>query len=126
MLRELKSGERVKQVRYALEFTDEYGNGFSFPCDEHGNLERVRAEALPNVEYCRTHRDQFVRFGVITKYTDSWREPDMATCECGHTFPLQNVYLGACPCPNCGKWYNLFGQELLPPYKWGDIDGDDI
>ena len=31
---------------------------------------------------------------------------------------LWDQYYGACQCPECGKWYNLFGQSLLPPDCW--------
>lgn len=36
---------------------------------------------------------------------------------------LWDEYLGACECPNCGRWYNIMGQELNPPSTWRD--GDD-
>jgi hypothetical protein len=26
--------------------------------------------------------------------------------------------MGANECPHCGQWYNVFGQELLPPDQW--------
>lgn len=28
--------------------------------------------------------------------------------------------MGACQCPKCGKWYNIFGQALLDPEFWED------
>lgn len=50
----------------------------------------------------------------------------------GHTFSeidrlvdeyeLVNQYQGACPCPKCGQWYNLFGQELINPQYWEEED----
>ncbi len=52
-----------------------------------------------------------------------YHEPRMAVCECGETFPLVAQYLGACECPGCGTWYNVFGQELNPVETWAD--GDD-
>ena len=125
MLREIREREYVEQDVYSLEYTDEHGDGFSFPCDENGDPDGLRPEAAANLEFCRANPERFARAGVVTKRTLRWREPAAATCECGETFPLQDVYLGACPCPNCGTWYNLFGQELLPPYKWGNIDGDE-
>lgn len=44
-------------------------------------------------------------------------------CECGETVTLYNQYLGACECPKCGRWYNIWGQELNPPHTWSS--GDD-
>lgn len=63
--------------------------------------------------------DEFAEFHRSLSY----REPRMAVCECGETFPLVAQYLGACECPGCGTWYNVFGQELNPVETWAD--GDD-
>ena len=39
---------------------------------------------------------------------------------CGAEFYLQDEYLGACECPRCGQWFNLFGQELTDPRGWSN------
>ena len=51
-------------------------------------------------------------------------EPAIMRCEnCGTEFDLTDEYYGACQCPECGQWYNLFGQTLLPPDEWEeDLD----
>ena len=36
----------------------------------------------------------------------------------GNLLELWDQYYGACRCPKCGKWYNLFGQSLLSPDYW--------
>lgn len=41
-----------------------------------------------------------------------------ALCSCGEIIELRNQHLGACECPNCGQWYNLFGQTLKNPRHW--------
>lgn len=45
-------------------------------------------------------------------------EPRLARCVCGTEFHLVNQYQGACDCPGCGRWYNLFGQSLRDPSEW--------
>ena len=37
---------------------------------------------------------------------------------CSEEFYLQDEYRGACECPRCGQWFNLFGQELTDPRGW--------
>lgn len=49
---------------------------------------------------------------------NGYKPPAYGTCHCGGTVELTDEYMGACECPNCGQWYNLFGQELLPPDMW--------
>ena len=48
------------------------------------------------------------------------RTPAEGICECGKTNRLEEDHLGACQCPYCGRWHNLFGEELEPPEKWYD------
>ena len=47
-------------------------------------------------------------------------DPPTGTCNCGHKIELYDRYLGACECPYCGQWWNLFGQELKNPEHWND------
>ena len=45
-------------------------------------------------------------------YVASWEDGS------SETVYLYDRYRAACQCPKCGRWYNLFGQELLPPEMW--------
>ena len=55
-----------------------------------------------------------VRFDLFIDY----KEPAHGTCICGEEVSLWDQYYGACECPKCGRWYNLFGQELVAPEHW--------
>ena len=44
--------------------------------------------------------------------------PAIYKCDCGEEFELYNEYMGACSCPKCEKYFNLFGQELTHPNTW--------
>lgn len=70
-----------------------------------------------------SHADEFEIAGELLHR--SWRAHDPAhgTCSCGREVFLWDQYQGACEC-ECGKWYNLFGQELVPPEYWHDDDDD--
>lgn len=104
---------------YRLEWTDEDGNGFSFPCDANGNvnISDMAPEGYANLRYCMANPEGFEVAGELKVH--EWRCHDDAhgTCSCGREVYLWDQYYGACEC-ECGKWYNLFGQEILPPEHW--------
>ena len=45
---------------------------------------------------------------------------NIGKCECGNEVMLMDQHMGAAECPECGQWYNLFGQKLKPPEDWED------
>lgn len=121
MLKDIIRGEWITDRSYELVFDDGHGNGFGFPCDAQGNVDPTKLPdaACENLQYCMAHPEKFVRFNEVIVRKQSWREPDKGTCRhCGQLVELVNEYYGACQCPKCGQWYNLFGQELLPPKEW--------
>ena len=119
MIKNFKQGEWQEQIWYELTFDDGRGNGFVFPCDENGAIpEDLNEAAKRNCAWCIEHPERFERFNKVIKRTSHYRENNSGVCECGETIELWNEYLGACECPNCGRWYNLFGQELNPPDTW--------
>jgi len=106
-------------TEYTLCFDDGRYNGFGFPCDEKGNLlEGLTEAAISNYKRCLENPDKFERFNKVVKTERRVRDDAHGTCECGTEVYLYNQYMGACECPNCGKWYNLFGQELNNPMYW--------
>ena len=108
-------------VDYELVFDDGYYNGYCFPCDENGNLlqsEEENPAAYANMRWCLEHPEKFERFNKIIKYTRQVRDNAHGICICGHEVELWNQYMGACQCPECGRWYNLFGQELVSSEHW--------
>lgn len=116
--------ERVKHVEYKREFTAvgmPKGNGYSFPCDSEGNLipDEYYECWKKNYDFCISNPDKFIDEGVVE---NSWTymENAKALCSCGETIELYDQYMGACDCPKCGQWYNLFGQALIDPEHWED------
>ena len=119
MIANYKPSEYVTVTDYEIVFDDGANNGYGFPCDENGNLDKdMNPAARENYERCLAHPEKFVRANKLIKFTRSYRDPARGTCHCGEEIWLTNDYMGACECPNCGQWYNLFGQELLPPRQW--------
>lgn len=118
MLKNITRPERRRVVEFAIEFEYEEDGGFSFPCDGQGNVGELPPEAQKNYEYCLAHPEEFEVWNVMNSYYREWMEPGSGDCICGNRVELRNQYQGACECEKCGRWYNLFGQELLPPEYW--------
>lgn len=117
MIRNYKQGAWETQVDFTVEFDlDDYG-GFSFPCDANGTPV-LNPEARENYEYCMKHPEKFQAWNVVRKHKWSWKNPATGDCICGEHIELIDEYEGACECPKCGRWYNLFGQELIHPKYW--------
>ncbi len=77
-----------------------------------------------NYELCLEMEKLGQLYSKRERYVSTVSEPAKVKCRCGQKFFLTNDYLGACSCPKCGSWYNLFGQELRR--DWTDeIDHDD-
>lgn len=122
MLKNLVRGEYKSRTYYELTYFYDDNGGYAFPCDAEGNVFPLKyPEAAENLEWCRQHPEQFSVAGEVVRHVSNWKEPDSGDCACGQHIELVNQYCGACQCPKCGKWYNVFGQELLPPDQW-EID----
>ena len=108
-------------VQYRLEFDTDNSGGFSFPCDENGIVvSDLNKDAKENLKHCLAHPEEFVAYNKVRRHEYSYTEPAKGTCSCGAEIDLSPTYMGACECSNCGKWYNAWGQELLPPDRWGE------
>ena len=122
MIKNLVHGKWVTDTEWRIEWMYDENGGFSFPCDEQGNISPdLSPDAMANLEWCRQHPEKFATVGKLVPYRREWKEPDQGTCVCGETVILENQYYGACECPKCGRWYNVFGQSLRPPKDW-DFD----
>lgn len=118
MLRNYVPRERKIVVEYELAFDDGHNNGFGFPCDANGKVGNISSEAAANLAWALEHPEKFVRFNEVVTYKRTYMEPAHGTCICGAEVALWDEYYGACQCPKCDRWYNLFGQELLDPKFW--------
>ena len=119
MLKNYVPVQYYEKIEYEVVFDDGCYNGFGFPCDEDGNLpEDLNDAAKENYKYCMDHPEKFERYNKVIARKYRVRDDAHGTCSCGHEVQLYDAYYGACQCDKCGKWYNLFGQELLPPENW--------
>ena len=116
----IKDREWVETITFSHDFEirEDPSAGFSFPVDEDTKKEVFSSEAAQkNYEYCLSQPDKIRDLGIV-RHVSSYRTDPIARCECGKEIELFNEYLGACECPHCGRWHNLFGQTLQPPKYW--------
>lgn len=106
---------------YHLVFDDGKDCGLWFPCDKDGKLpDTMSEEAVKNYRYALAHPENYVRAGEVICMKRRYYVYPHGTCRCGEEIELYGSYYGACECPHCGQWYNLFGQELKDPDQWDE------
>ena len=123
MIKNYVPSERKEEMTYEIVFYYEPGGGFGFPSDEHGKvqIDQMQPAAVENYQYAIAHPEKYpVAFNKLETRKISWREPARGVCHCGQQIELTDQYLGACECPHCGRWWNVFGQELKPVESWND------
>lgn len=121
MLKIIKERTPETTIDYYIDFIykDDLNAGFSFPATSDGEVDfsRMSKEAKANYESCLTDDRLTGPEFNVEKHT--YTNPAVGKCICGREVILDSDYYGAVVC-DCGKWYNLFGQELKDPKYWKD------
>ena len=119
MLKIIKERTPETLVDFRIEFTykNDPNAGFCFPATSKGepDLFFMSKEAQANYEKCLT--DDRLIGPEFTKNERTYMSPAVGLCSCGKEVVLDADYQGAVRC-DCGRWYNLFGQELRDPEYW--------
>ena len=119
---------KVEKTRYMLAFEDARfpGCGYSFPCDKDGHIlwgVCTDTDATrKSLAFCKAHPDRWTsdsRDGRVETIVEQYR---YGLCPyCGHkVYVYRPNYMGVFAC-ECGRWYNVFGQEVLPPDEWEEF-----
>lgn len=112
-------------VAYTRDFSwrDSPGAGFSFDCNEQGEIDRSDffPEAVVNLRKCLDGTFDVIDHGV-EKREWSYRHPSVGLCVCGREVVLDGF---TCPC-ECGRDYNSGGQLLAPREQWGEETGEHL
>lgn len=116
---------REEGVEYSLCFRwrgGDPGHGFSFPCDENGNVdeESLNLAARENLRKCRSGEHDVVPEGVEAREW-SYRHPRVGRCDCGEEVVLDQF---TNTCYGCDADYNMSGQRLAPRSQWGEETGE--
>lgn len=104
----------------SIDFYNEDGDiCLGFPVDDNGDV-IITPVNKENYEFGMMKCAEGLWTKRINKNIRHFRTNTVARCYCGAEIELYNEYLGACECPVCGRWYNIFGQEVKNPEEWGD------
>ena len=121
MLKIIRERRPIKFRDYTIEYRykDDPEAGFTFPATVRGDpdFSCMGSEMLANYEACLT--DKRLTAGEFTKHEWTYMEPALGLCSCGKEVVLECDHAWAVRC-DCGKWYNIFGQELIDPRYWED------
>lgn len=120
----IRHREIVESVTYSHSFfwKGQPGSGFSFPCNEAGELEGIHPAGMENLakclfgEYCNQ-----VDYDGIEKQEHHYTEPAIGICRCGCEVVLDGF---TNTCEGCGRDYNMSGQELADRSQWGEETGE--
>ena len=117
----INESERVYRHEFTLSFSsvETPGWGYSFPCDEAGNIQSLNPTASANLAYAIAHPELFIPNGV-EKREWSYFQPAIGKCSCGREVDLAH-FTNTC---NCGADYNMSGQRLAPRQFWGEETGE--
>ena len=97
-----------------------HGSGFSFECDEHGNIREPKAEAgRENLRKCLSGEHDVYK-PRMEIFTSRYRHPRIGLCDCGAEVSLGN-FTNTC---ECGADYNMSGHRLAPRECWGEETGE--
>lgn len=127
MAKIIRERQPVVYVEYTREFTDETNSGYSFYCNANGELDmsKMSEAAIKNFQRCLNGDfPELTDRGIVRRELRTM-EPAVMKCDCNTEFQLTNQYYGACSCPTCDQWYNLFGQKLNPPGLWEERMDED-
>jgi hypothetical protein len=121
MLKNFQRATRRTIIEYEIVFLDANDSGYRFDCDENGNLLQSEEDAPQihkNYRNCMAHPELYERHNELVRRERKVTDSACGTCYCGNEITLISQHMGACQCSKCGRWYNLFGQELLDPSQW--------
>lgn len=138
--------EPAAEYIHRFDYADLPGCGFSFPCDEHGNL----LGHYPNYQECLNgtitiregmewHRNsegeweprentgvlvkkQLHDLGIVKFQPKPYLSPAILKCDCGEEIYL-DLFTNSC---DCGRDYNRSGQLLSPRECWGEETGESL
>ncbi|MCR4671950.1 MAG: hypothetical protein K5637_01770 [Lachnospiraceae bacterium] len=115
----------VEVIERSHDFTyrDDPYAGFTFDVDGEGRAIINNKDAERNYEWCLAHPELVEDEGIVVRKR-YYIEPAHGRCSCGEEVELNEQYRGACQCPGCGRWYNIFGQSLIDPEYWEDDEED--
>ncbi len=98
--------------RFGLTFSAPNGHGYTFTCDEDGQILSIgRYARLSLTTAISAYLDGTMTMEIADE-SYNYHEPATGTCACGQVVELIDPLRNHC---GCGQDYNLLGQPVLPP-----------
>lgn len=126
-MRIIQERQRHQDINHLKTYTIKgTGCGYSFNCDEDGNVdvENMNPEARVNYEYCQTgknERGETIKPTGVRKSIHAWIEEAIGICDdCSQEVELGG-FTNTC---ECGADYSSTGQRLAPREQWGEETGE--
>jgi hypothetical protein len=128
MLEIIKERKVRTEKSYWINFDckDDHSCGFIFPANSDGTpaIDKMPEEAKRNYYICLVADTDTYDYGFEER-EDRVVDYAVGRCRCGAEVELfDGAWMGAVQCEKCGKWYNIYGQELIDPEYWEEDDGD--
>lgn len=122
---EVISEPRFERVHcYELHFPTSVSGGFSFPCDENGNVLELNPYAEANYQKCISGEITTIKPAHVVSFVRVNRIPKVCKCTCGHPIEMDIDSEGLVYC-GCGSTYNGAGQSIRPRSEWEERYEDD-
>lgn len=118
--------ETINEYRLSYSYRNDPGSGFAFRCDSQGNR-FPNTGADSNYMFATTEAakaDGKVVYNGIADWSREVRNPAHGKCACGRTVYLEYDNGHGIDC-DCGRIYNMSGQELRPRSQWEDRYDDE-
>lgn len=117
-----RTPEVIKDRYIEFIYKDDPNAGFMFPATSTGepDFDSMPPEAKANYERCLGELAPQFEEPEFVKDERTYMHPAVGLCSCGAEVILD---ADAVRC-DCGKWYNIFGQELKDPKYWERDDDD--
>lgn len=121
----IKEREIIESVEYFLNFSwSDKGGGFSFSCDEHGNVDTAKMRDAARINLWKCYSGEYdVIFKGIEKRTHTYVDPKIGKCICGSEVILDRF---TNTCYDCERDYNMSGQLLADRSQWGEETGESV
>ena len=97
---------------YSVVFDQGNLQGFMFPCDKDGKLDKMTEGTKKKYDFCLAHPNYFKRFNELVEFDVPYQVEETAVCECGNAMRAGDMF-GAWKC-RCGRLYDRNLKEIVP------------